>query len=96
MAIEQRRADDRGFLYGLALRASQAWDWIDQRDIDKHIMAWAVFVMTYYIVFWSLEYIWAHPDKPGLEVGAIIAAVMVPWAPVQAAVIKWYFEARTD
>lgn len=96
MTIEQRRRDDRGVLCWVAMRVSQAWDWIDKRDIDKHLMAWAVFYITYYMVFWCMEFIWAHPERPGLEVGLIVAAIMVPWTPVQAAAIKWYFEARTD
>ena len=91
-----RRDSDRGFWCTIALRFSQMWDFIDARDIDKHSLSLSVFGMTIYIVFWMLEFIWAHPDKPGLEVAAIVAAIMVPWNGVQAAAIKWYFEARSE
>mgnify|MGYP001615475543 FL=1 len=91
-----RRADDRGFWCWLAARAADAWDFIDKRDIDKHIMSWAVFGMTFYVVDWVIDFVYAHPDKPGFEIAAIVAALMVPWTPVQAAVIKWYFAARTE
>jgi len=91
---EQRRATDDGFLCALALRASQFWSFIDERDIDKHLMAWATFLMTCYIMQWVLTFVWLYPDKAGLETGLIIAAVLAPWTPVQAKVIQWYFESR--
>lgn len=92
---EQRRADDKGLLCQIALRFSQLWDFIDKRDIDKHAMAWATFYMTWHIVNWSLNFVWIYPDKPGLETAAMIGAALLPWTPVQAAVIRWYFESRS-
>lgn len=91
-----RRADDRGWWCWVAARAGDTWDFIDKRDIDKHIMSWATFWMTYYIVDWTLEFVFLHPDKSGLEVAAIVGAIMVPWSTMQGAVIKWYFASRTD
>jgi hypothetical protein len=92
----RRRTSDRGFWCLVAQRATDTWDFIDARDIDKHAMAWATFLMTCYIMQWVLTFVWLYPDKAGLETGLIIAAIMVPWTPLQAAVIKWYFNARTD
>lgn len=92
---EARRAGDGGILCKVALRAGQFWDFIDQRDIDKHLIAWATFYITYFLLNWVLNFVWVYPDKPGLEVAAIVAAVLMPWTPVQGAVIKWYFAART-
>lgn len=89
-----KRVGDNGWLCRSALRAGQFWDFIDKRDIDKHAMSWAVFAVTCYIVFWILEFIWDHPARSGIDIGAVIAALMVPWSPVLAAVIKWYFDAR--
>lgn len=74
---------------------TRLWDWFDDRDIDKHVMAWATFYITIRIVSWAAEFIDDHPDKPGLEVAAIVTAVMLPWTPVQAKVIQWYFDSRT-
>lgn len=96
MDTQRRRADDGGWACWLAKRLSETWDFVDRRDIDKHVTAWAVFGMTFYLGDWVLDYVFAHPDKPGLEVAAIVTAIMLPWTPVQAAVIKWYFEARTE
>lgn len=94
--IEHRRETDKGWLCWIALRASQTWDFIDQRDIDKHLMAWAIFGMTCYITKWALDFVWIYPDKSGLETAAQIGAVMAPWSAVQMYVVKQYFEARTD
>ena len=94
--IEHKRADDKGWLCWVAMRVSQTWDWVDERDIDKHIAAWWTFYMTYYILEWCLNFVWVYPNKPGLETAAIIGAILLPWTPLQAAVVKWYFEARKD
>lgn len=93
---EQRRSGDGGIMCVIARRASQLWDFIDARDIDKHAMAWATFYMTFFIMNWSLNFVWVYPDKPGLEVAAILGALLATWSPVQAVVIKWYFESRTS
>ena len=96
MSDELRRDTDKGFWCSAAIRFSQLWDFIDARDIDKHLMAWATFAATCYVGYWCTEFVWAHPDKPGLEVGAIVGALLLPWTPMQAKVIQWYFESRTD
>jgi hypothetical protein len=93
---ERTRAEDVGFLCVVAQRFSQAWDFIDKRDIDKHVTAWLSFYITWFLINWILNFVWVYPDKPGLEVAAIVAAVLMPWTPVQAAVVKWYFESRTE
>lgn len=92
----KKRASDRGVLCWVALRMSQAWDFVDKRDIDKHVMAWMTFGLTFYLVDWTLDYIYAHPEKSGADLGFIVAAYMVPLNLMQAAVIKWYFDARSN
>jgi len=87
--------DQSGRLEGLFALFDRFWLVCDERDVDKHLMSWLVFAATGWIIRWATIFVDHHPDKPGLEVAAIIAAVMVPWTPVQAAVIAWYFQART-
>ena len=91
---EQRRATDRGVLCWLAARASQAWDWIDARDIDKHAVSLAILYGTAIVTRWAMRFA-EHGDRPGLEVAAIIGAVVAPYMALQAAAIAWYFKART-
>lgn len=90
----QRRATDRGWLCWLAARASQGWDWIDRRQIDAHIVSTIVLIGTIRITNWAIHFA-SEGDRPGIEVAAIISAVMIPWSALQAAAIKFTFETRT-
>lgn len=67
------------------------WDWFDERDIDKHILSLAVMFSTIKLTFWAVVFASASA-KTGAEIGMIIAAVLVPWTPLQAAALKWQFE----
>jgi hypothetical protein len=94
MTEERRRESDRGFWCVVARRFSDLWDFVDKRQIDTHLMAWAVFCATGYIVYWCMEFVWYHDKLSGLETAAIIGAILLPWTPLQAKVIDWYFKAR--
>ncbi len=87
MTDDLRREEDRGWL-------ARFWEFVDKRQIDVHLMAWAVFSLGSYVSFWAMEFVWAHPDKPGLEVAAIVGAIMLPITPMVAKVVDWYFKAR--
>lgn len=95
MTIEHRRADDTGWMCWIAMRFSQMWDFIDKRDIDKHTVTMIVLYGTVKIVRWSFIFAEAHMDKSGVELAAVIAAIIGPWSIVQTAAIKWYFDARS-
>lgn len=83
----RRRSEDRGWL-------TRAWDWIDRRQIDAHAISVIILYGTIKITAWAMHYA-NNADRPGLEVAAIIAAVMTPWSALQAAAIKFVFETRT-
>lgn len=93
--IEQRRGEDRGWLCWLAMRLSQLWDWVDKRQVDKHVVSLCILYGTISVTTWAMEYA-KHGDRPGLEVAAIIAAVLFPYNALQAAAIAWYFKARSE
>ncbi len=86
-AVPRRRSADTGWL-------TRSWDWIDDRDIDKHIVSIAVLLGTIKVTMWAMGFASSSP-RPGIEVAAIIAAVTAPFMALQAAAIKFYFEART-
>jgi len=90
---ERRRATDGGPLCRIALRASQFWDWIDNRAIDKHVVSLAILYGTVEISRWAMQYA-ATSARPGLETAAVIAAVLVPYNALQGAAIGFYFNAR--
>lgn len=99
MSLERRRVEDqhltgwRAVTCWLAQRASEAWDWIDKRDIDKHAISLAILIGTVKITAWSMHFA-EHGDRPGLEVAAIIGAVVAPYMALQAAALAFYFRAR--
>lgn len=74
---------------------ARLWDWIDKRAIDKHVLSVGIFWGTARLTEWAMVFAAAHADKPGIEIAAIIAAVTAPYMALQAAAIKFYFEART-
>jgi len=90
----RRRRVDGGPLCWVAMRLSEMWDWIDARDIDKHTVSVAIMLGTYKLTNWAMDYAALHPEKPGLELAAVIAAVTGPYMALQAAAIAFYFNAR--
>lgn len=96
--IPQRRASDmNGFarmFCWLARRASDFWDWIDKRDLDKHAVSIVILSGTWKLTTWAMAYA-AASQRPGFEIAAIIAAVIAPYMALQAAAIAFYFTARS-
>ena len=78
------------------MRASQAWDWVDKRDIDKHVVSIVVLYGTWYVTTWAMTFAAAAltANKSGVEAAALVAAVTAPYMALQAAVIAFYFKAR--
>ena len=69
------------------------WDWIDQRDIDKHVVSIAILFGTVSISRWAMTFAAAHANDPNCSL--VIAAVTAPYMILQGAAIKFYFEARS-
>jgi len=74
--------------------AGRLWDWIDKRDIDKHVVTIYILWGTKVLTDWAMVFAVTNATRPGLEVAAIIAAVTGPYMALQAAAIKYYFESR--
>ena len=71
------------------------WDWIDARQIDRHALSMGIFYGTARLTEWAMAFAASAHERPGMEVAAIIAAVTAPYMALQAAAIKFYFDART-
>lgn len=82
----RRRSEDRGII-------TRAWDWIDERQIDKHVVSVVILFGTVIVTRWAMHYA-ENGNRPGLEIAAIIAAVTGPYSALQAAAIAFYFKAR--
>lgn len=75
---------------------TRLWDWIDERDIDKHVISVAIMYGTVKVTEWSMAYASTpQPDASSVGIAAIIAAVTGPYMALQAAAIKFYFDARS-
>jgi hypothetical protein len=72
---------------------AQIWDFIDARDIDKHIVAIATLYISIEIVRWSTGFAQNSP-RPGLDIAAILGAINAPLMAMQSVTIKWYFDSR--
>ncbi len=70
------------------------WDWIDYRDVDKHLVSFATLAMTYYMVRWSMHFAEVNPYKSGTELAAVLGVINAPYMALQAAVLKFYFDSR--
>jgi len=76
---------------------SRMWDWIDKRQIDKHVVSVVVLYGTKLVTEWAIRYADAHYDNEnGMAIAAIIAAVTTPYMALQAASIKFYFDSRNN
>ena len=69
------------------------WDWIDERDIDKHIVSGVIMAGTYKLTEWAIGFA-TNSNLPGIERAAVIGAVTAPYMALQAAAIKFYFDTR--
>lgn len=91
--VKRRRRDD-GWLCWVADRAGQFWDFVDKRQIDAYFVSVFILYGTLEIMRWAMKFAEAHHDKSGIEIAAIIAAIVTPYSALQAAAIKFLFEAR--
>jgi len=92
--MHRRATDEQSLFIRSMMRLSQLWDWIDKRQIDAWITLIFSLWMTADVLRWAMDFADAHPDFDGLKMAAVIAAVVGPWVTMQAALIKFHFEAR--
>ncbi len=74
---------------------TRLWDWIDSRDIDKHFVSIAILIGTWRLVDWAMAYVASRTGTSGADIALVVGAVTGPYMALQAAAIKWYFEARS-
>ena len=90
-----RPAADKGVLCWLALRLSEVWDFIDERQIIRRLAFIWTLAFTGRFAIWTMDYAW-HSNQPGADIALVIAAVWAPWTAFQGAVIKFYDQAQTS
>lgn len=76
---------------------TRLWDFVDNREIDKHAVSLVVLYGTMIVTQWAMRFAETQSalGRSGVEIAAIIAAVLGPYSILQAAAIKFYFDNRT-
>lgn len=76
---------------------TRLWDFVDKREIDKHVVSLVVLYGTMIVTQWAMRFAETQSalGRSGVEIAAIIAAVLGPYSILQAAAIKFYFDNRT-
>lgn len=71
---------------------ARLWNFIDERDIDKHAVSVVIMYGTIKVTEWAMKFAEAHPSPESLAgTAGIIAAVTGPYMALQAAAIAFYF-----
>jgi hypothetical protein len=94
-AHDRRLAQWVSLVKGTLTIFSYVWDWVDERDVDKHFIATVTMYFMVYLIQWAEHYAALNVARPGWEVAAVIAAVNAPYMAMQAVVLKFYFDYRT-
>ena len=72
------------------------WDWVDEREIDKHAISWLIVGYgLFWLTPWAMKYANESP-RPGIDIAAILGAVTAPYTLLIGAVINYYLKARTQ
>jgi len=70
------------------------WAWVEQHHIDSLAVIGVTLWLTVRVIEWAMEYADLHYDIAGLQVAAIIGAVLTPWGIMQAALFKFYVDLK--
>jgi hypothetical protein len=73
---------------------TEMWDFIDKREIDKHVVSAIIMLGTVKVIRWAMAFAAAHAADQNTSI--IIAAVELPYMALQAAAIQQYFKARSS
>jgi hypothetical protein len=72
------------------------WDWIDKRAIIRRVVLFVTLWMTWRAFAWAADFASSLPDKSGVDMAAIIAAVTAPITYLQASVFSTYAAGRQE
>ena len=98
---QNKRASDRGFLpmAGQTVRAgsTHVWDWAEKRKIAAHAAMAVTLWLTIRVAEWTMDLPYdmasMYPEKyTGVDVAAMQAGVLGPFALMQAALLKFYLD----
>lgn len=98
MQEKVRRAEDKGAV-AVAVHAAKStsralWDWFEQHHIDSMAVIVVTLWLTIRVVEWAMDFADEHYGVEGLQIAAIIGAVLTPWGLMQAAMFAFYLNLK--
>lgn len=63
---------------------------VDRAKLGRKIMLYFTLYLTYSAYNWATTFAFAHADKSGIEIGAVVAAILLPIGLLQKAVFDSY------
>src|SRR3990167_2357043 len=98
MIEKARRAADKGVAAAAAHAAKTTsrtfWGWVKQNDIDSLAVIGLTLWITFDVIQWAKDFADTHYQVEGLQIAAIIGAVLTPWGLMQAALFKFYADLK--
>lgn len=71
------------------------WDFIDRRAVVRRIMAIGTFALVVWVIAWATRFAETSP-RPGMDVAAIIGAVMAPLNLLMGFMFSSYSKSRKE
>ena len=94
MSEELKRASDRGMIGYAKISSRTFWDWVEHHHVDRLAVIVLTLWLTFDVMQWAKDFAEAHPDGAGGNTALIIGAVLGPWGLLQAALFKFYADAK--
>ena len=79
----------------MTLTAERFWSFIDQRGIVRRVVLGITLYLTWVSFHWAASYA-SESTRAGMDIAAIIAAVLAPIAALQGAAFKAYLGRRNE
>lgn len=90
----ERRASDQGAVAVAAQATKTAsrtfWGWAEHHHIDSLAVIVVTLWLTIDVIQWAMAYADEHYEIEGMQIAAIIGAVLTPWGLMQTALFAFY------
>lgn len=70
------------------------WNWVERHHIDSLAVIIVTLWLTVKVIGWAMDFADEHYSEAGLQIAAIIGAVLTPWGIMQAALFKFYADLK--
>lgn len=85
-----RRETDKGAIAVTKVASRTLWGWVERHHIDALAVLIITLWITVKVVDWAMDFADSHYDVDGMQIAAIIGAVLTPWGLSQSAMFAFY------